>query len=86
VDFDNNSSDGHDTVNLDALFDALNVETGDRAGRASVVDVGSNTELRVDLNGDGSDETTILTFQGIGSTGSFGIGNGGDDDIKLGTM
>jgi Ca2+-binding RTX toxin-like protein len=84
--FDNTVDGGHDVVDLDALFDNLNVATGDRSARVSVVDVGSNTELRVDLDGNGSDETTILVFQGIGSTGNFTFGNDADNDIKLGTL
>jgi VCBS repeat-containing protein len=83
--FDNEANGGHDTVNLDALFDALSVGTNQRADRVSVVDVGSNTELRVDLDNNGSDETTILIFQGIGGTASFTFGNDADNDIKLGT-
>ncbi len=84
--FDNTVAGGHDTINLDLLLDDLGVSTVNRATSVSVVVVGANTELRVDTDGNGSDETTVLTFVGINSIANFGIGNSADDDIKLGAL
>jgi Ca2+-binding RTX toxin-like protein len=46
-------SSGHDTLNLDALFDNLGVADGDRAGRVSIIDHGNGT-VDVAVNADGN--------------------------------
>lgn len=86
IGFDANSSGGHDTVDLDALFDELNVADGDRAGRVIVVDTGPDAEVRIDLDGDNIHETTILTLVGVSNAAIVNIGNGANDDIRLGTL
>ena len=83
--FDNVSTDGHDTISLDALFDSMGVAAANRAGRLQLVDTGADVELR--LNADTSNanfEVTILSFKSIADTTFFTIGNG-DDDINVGS-
>ena len=74
-----------DYIDLDGLFDSLGVAAAARAGRTSLVDTGANVDLRVDTDGNGSFETTVLTFSGMGSTANMTIGTAAADDIQVGT-
>jgi hypothetical protein len=84
--FDSNSGGGgQDFIDLDGLFDSLGVAAAARAGRTTLVDTGANVDLRIDADGNGSFETTVLTFSGMGSTSGMSIGTGAGDDIQVGT-
>jgi Ca2+-binding RTX toxin-like protein len=62
--FDGNATGGQDTLNLDALFDALGVATADRAGRVSLVDHGSSVDIAIDADGNAANgfELTAVTL------------------------
>jgi trimeric autotransporter adhesin len=73
-----------DFVDLDALFDSLGVAAG-RAARVSFVDTGADVELRIDTDGVGGADLTLLTFKGMASTADLTVGNGSTDDVLVGT-
>jgi VCBS repeat-containing protein len=87
-DGENNGEAGsQDFIDLDQLFDSLNVATSDRAGRVQIADVGSNATVTVDLTGNGFDGSDIvITLNGIANIANLTKGNGATDDIHLGTM
>jgi VCBS repeat-containing protein len=68
-----------DIVDLDQLFDSLNVATASRAGRTNVVDNGTTVDIRIDADGNGSFELTIMTLN-TGATVTVG------SDIVIGTL
>ena len=93
--FDNIGT-GHDTLDLDALFDDLELDLGLGAGglttaartdRVSLVQDGANTNVFIDQSaaGDGSDQVQIASVQGT-LAANFGIGSGAGtfDDIAVG--
>jgi Ca2+-binding RTX toxin-like protein len=51
IGFDGNAAGGQDTVNLEQLFDGLNVQTADRAGRVSITDNGASVDVFIDTDG-----------------------------------
>jgi Ca2+-binding RTX toxin-like protein len=65
VGFDGNASNGQDTLNLDALFDSLNVGTAARAARVSIASGTGAVDVDVDVSalGDGSNIITVATLQ-----------------------
>jgi len=84
--FDNAGGSGNqDYIDLDGLFDSLGVAAAARAGRTSLVDTGANVDLRVDTDGNGSFETTVLTFSGMTDTTGMTIGTAATSDIQVGT-
>jgi Ca2+-binding RTX toxin-like protein len=78
-------SGSQDFVDLDGLFDSLGVAAGARAGRLSLLDTGADINLLIDADGNGSFETTLMTFQGIANTSSLTIGTSSTSDIQIGT-
>jgi Ca2+-binding RTX toxin-like protein len=84
--FDNAGGTGaQDYIDLDGLFDSLGVAAASRAARVSLVDTGADVDLRVDTDGNGSFETTVLTFSGMANTTGMTIGVAAADDIQVGT-
>jgi Ca2+-binding RTX toxin-like protein len=62
--FDGNGGAGsQDLVDLDQLFDTLNVATNLRDDRTSIDDNGSTVDILIDADGNGSFELTIVTLQ-----------------------
>jgi Ca2+-binding RTX toxin-like protein len=53
LDFDGDPMGGQDTLNLDALFDALGIANGSRAGRVELTDNGGTVDIRVNADGNG---------------------------------
>jgi Ca2+-binding RTX toxin-like protein len=51
VDFDGDAVGGQDTLNLDALFDALGIANGSRTGRVELTDNGGTVDIRVNADG-----------------------------------
>ena len=62
--FDGNAAGGQDTLNLEALFDALGVASADRAARVSVVDHGATVDIAIDADGNAANgfELTAVTL------------------------
>jgi VCBS repeat-containing protein len=86
VAFDNSGGSGaQDFIDLDGLFDSLGVAAGSRAARVSFVDTGADVDLRLDTDGNGSFETTLLTFLGLPNTGGLSVGAGVNDDVQVGS-
>ena len=54
IGFDGNPAGGQDVLDLEQLFDDLNVLTADRAGRVSIVDKGASVDVFVDADGTSS--------------------------------
>jgi Ca2+-binding RTX toxin-like protein len=52
-DFDGDAVGGQDVLNLDALFDALGIANGSRAGRVELTDNGGTVDIRVNADGNG---------------------------------
>jgi len=77
---------GQDVVDLDAVLDTLGVADADRAGRVSFVDTGADVELRLDSDGNGSFDWTVLTFQGLADVGGLSAGTAAGDDVQLGSL
>jgi Ca2+-binding RTX toxin-like protein len=78
--FDGNGGAGaQDFVDLDQLFDSLSVATAQRAARTSVVDNGSTVDIRIDADGNGSFELTIMT---LNTSNPITVGS----DIIVGTL
>jgi Ca2+-binding RTX toxin-like protein len=50
-DFDGDATGGQDTFKLDALFDALGIANGARAGRVEITDNGGTVDIRVNADG-----------------------------------
>jgi VCBS repeat-containing protein len=57
------SGSAHDTVNLDQLFDSLNVATNLRDDRTNIDDNGNSVDIQIDADGNGSFELIIMTLQ-----------------------
>jgi Ca2+-binding RTX toxin-like protein len=55
---------GQDVLNLDLLFDSLNVADGDRAGRVSLIDKGASVDVRVNADGNAANgfELVVATL------------------------
>ena len=51
IGFDGNPAGGQDTLDLNQLFDGLNVLTDDRAGQVLIVDNGASVDIFVDADG-----------------------------------
>ena len=51
-----------DFVDLDQLFDALNVATAQRGNRTNLVDNGATVTVQIDVDNNGSFETNIMTL------------------------
>ena len=51
VGFDGNAAGGQDTLDLEQLFDGLNVLAADRAGLVSLVDKGTSVDVFVNADG-----------------------------------
>jgi Ca2+-binding RTX toxin-like protein len=75
-----------DFVDVDAVLDELGIADGDRAGRISLVDTGTNVELRIDTTGDGTFDWHAVTLKGVSSTAELSVGTGATDDIQVGTL
>lgn len=78
ADFDGDAAGGQDTVDLDALFDALGVAAADRAGRISLVDNGNSVTLSINADGAVGFELVAMT---INTADAVTIG----DDVLVGT-
>jgi Ca2+-binding RTX toxin-like protein len=67
VGFDGNASNGQDVLNLDALFDSLNVGTAARAARVSLTSGTEAVDVHVDVSalGNGSNVITVATLQTV---------------------
>jgi Ca2+-binding RTX toxin-like protein len=65
VGFDGNASNGQDVLNLDALFDSLNIATAARAARVSLTSGLGKVDVHVNVSslGDGSNVITVATLQ-----------------------
>ncbi len=72
---------GHDTLNLDLLFDSLNVADVDRAGRVSIVDNGASVDVRVNADGNVANgfELTVAT---LNTPDAITVG----EDVTVGTL
>jgi Ca2+-binding RTX toxin-like protein len=75
-----------DFVNLDEVLDKLGVADADRAAKVSFVDTGADVELRLDTDGNGSFDWTVLTFQGVADAAVLSAGTAPTDDIQVGTL
>ena len=67
-------------IDLDALFDALGVSSGARAGLVSLTDDTVDTTLTVTGQTDFS-----ITLLGVGDSGSLTVGGDATFDINVGT-
>ena len=65
VGFDGNAAGGQDTLNLDELFDGLNVLAADRASRVFIQDKGATVDVFVDADGSllNGFELTVATLK-----------------------
>jgi Ca2+-binding RTX toxin-like protein len=61
--FDGNAAGGQDTLDLDALFDALAIAQPNRAGRISITDNGASVEIAVDTDGNASFDLVVATLK-----------------------
>ncbi len=59
--FDGNPAGGQDKLDLDALFDSLNIDTIDRAGLVDIKDNGATVDVKVDADQIGSFELHVAT-------------------------
>jgi Ca2+-binding RTX toxin-like protein len=73
------SGSSHDTVNLDQLFDSLNVSTNQRDDRTNIDNNGNSVDIQIDADGNGSFELTIMTLE-TSSTVNEGT------DVVFGTL
>lgn len=78
ADFDGDATGGQDTVDLDALFDALGVAAADRAGRITLTDNGNSVTVNIDTDGAGGADLVALT---LNTPDAIAVG----DDILVGT-
>ncbi|HKP24945.1 MAG TPA: hypothetical protein VJV39_13855 [Dongiaceae bacterium] len=65
IGFDGNAVGGQDVLDLNLLFDSLNVLTADRAGRVSIDDNGASVDVFVDTDGNlfNGYELTVATLK-----------------------
>ena len=65
IGFDGNAAGGQDTLDLEPLFDSLDVLTADRAGRVSILDKGASVDVFVDTDGNlfNGFELTVATLK-----------------------
>jgi hypothetical protein len=74
----------HDTISLDALFDALGVATADRQGRIGIDKNGDVHTIQIDTVGDGSFDLMLAAVQAINEN-VLDIGQD-EGDIVYGSM
>jgi trimeric autotransporter adhesin len=79
--FDGNAAGGQDVLNLDGLFDELDVVAADRAARVQITDNGSTVDVAVDTDGDAIFDLAVATLstEDLITAGAAGV------DIILGT-
>jgi Ca2+-binding RTX toxin-like protein len=83
--FDANPSGGHDTLDLDALFDKLGVATDQRASHVSLVTNSASVEVNVDFSLTSTPDIHPIATLNLTSPGDIvTIGQAGAD-ILLGT-
>ena len=78
LDFDGNPAGGQDVLDLNLLFDQLNVLTADRAGRVQITDLGAVVNVAVDADGIAGFELAVATLH---TTSAITIGQ----DVDVGT-
>jgi len=78
--FDGDATGGQDTVDLDALFDAMGVAALDRAGRVNLIDNGATVDVQVDTDGNTGNgfEYTLAT---LNTADTIAVGQ----DVLVGT-
>jgi Ca2+-binding RTX toxin-like protein len=81
IGFDGNPAGGQDMLDLNQLFDSLNVLTADRAGRVSILDKGASVDVFVDTDGNlfNGFELTVATLK---TADNVTVGQ----DILVGTL
>jgi Ca2+-binding RTX toxin-like protein len=72
---------GQDVLDLDALFDSLNVDTGLRDARVTLDDKGSSVEVRVDVDGNAANGAEFLAAT-LNTTDDITKGT----DVLVGTL
>lgn len=58
--FNGNAFFGQDVIDFDALFDALNVNSAERAARVAIADNGTTVDVRVDADGNAGNGFELL--------------------------
>jgi trimeric autotransporter adhesin len=79
--FDGNATGDQDRLDLDALFDALGVVDGDRAGRVEITDKGSTVEIRVDTTDDSTANFDLFAAT-LNTADAVTVG----EDVLIGTL
>jgi hypothetical protein len=77
--FDGNPAGGQDKLDLEALFDSLNIATDNRADLVEIKDNGATVDVKVDADQNGSFELHVATLQ---SADVITVG----DDVIVGTL
>jgi T1SS-143 domain-containing protein len=77
--FDGDASGGQDILDLNQLFDSLNVATNLRDDRTNIVDNGATVDVQVDVDNNGSFELTVAT---LNTTNTITEGT----DVVFGTL